>query len=159
MMEQLPNGNFNEYIAILIFAFILIFSYTLNSLKIKLREKINFFHIYVVLIIVIIIIWKLWPDIWLQKIETITIIVLLIFFSIMPEGLSDKAIIKVGVFDGSFTKFKELAIENISSKKCTKIIFYLRTNASISMIIKEPPDTVKEFIMNNTTLKHLYKEK
>lgn len=39
MMEQLLNGNFNEYIAILIFAFILIFSYTLNSLKIKLREK------------------------------------------------------------------------------------------------------------------------
>ncbi len=32
-------------------------------------------------------------------------------------------------------------------------------NASISMIIKELPGTVKEFIMNNTILKHLYKEK
>ncbi len=41
----------------------------------------------------------------------------------MPKRLSDKAIIKVGVFDGSFTKFKELAIENMSSKNVQRSYF------------------------------------
>ncbi len=90
MMEQLLNGSLNEYIAILIFAFILIFRYTLNSLKIKLKEEINFLHIYVVLMIVIIIIWKLWLDVWLPKIETVTIIVLLIFLVLCPNDLAIK---------------------------------------------------------------------
>ena len=139
----------DQAIVIAVFVAIMMIIEINNIKKIRLRAKTNYVRMSLSIIISITACIILWPKEISGQIQLITISLLILFYGFLPEGLGNNELVRAGVLNGDYHRYKKIVVErNNRSKDQTRVDFHLRRNSSY-LIFDQDFEKVKRFIFEN----------
>lgn len=137
----------NEAITILFFALIMVLIELKNVSKIQIKARTNYVRRIMTIIISVAIIVLFWSKPLSFKVETIALIILLLFCAIMPEGLGQEQVIKVGNLNSNLKTFQKIELEpEDTANRFTRVRFFTHKNNYSYLVVKGNVDLIKNFL-------------
>lgn len=138
-----------QAIVIAVFVAVMVIIEISNIRKIKLKAKTNYVRMILSIVISIAASIILWPKELDGQVQLITISLLILFYGFVPEGLGTNELVRAGVLNGDYHRYKKIVIErNNRNKDQTRVDFHLRRNTSY-LIFDQDLERVKNFIFKN----------
>lgn len=97
-------------------------------------------------IAILVLFWQREPE---SQLKLISFSILIFSTSFLKEGLGNTNIIKLGLFDISYSKFEYIVVEQAKNNK-SFVTFYKKNNNTVSLLVNEEAEITRKFLLNTT---------